>query len=387
MRSPSTGRLLEEVAYCMRKPCKATNIINEKIEVRDTFPYNPDSKTAPVTAERWADQTPWSAEKTYTPEVIVRDNEPFSLTITDLDVRSEGGRAYKVIDADNRRFDLREDQVLEVMKRVGIQPRGVVPGEFVWGIVGSQVRLVLVGGDLHTSMVMQLNDKKSFELAQAAGLTPTEGTLQPGHVYRKKDKSLHVFLGRVKCPGDNKAKFAFVEMPTREEDDENEASEAELRAGMMNNDKWIDAHLKERAVMKGWDSMTWRERCEFDWVGRWRLYDYTGNGLSENYCDIKLMSSPKFEADVGDVGPEFLVELKDNVDAKHAYVAASATWKNDLSETWKLGANYDRHYHNPNTDHRLPYEERQRQQREHERLVQLDVIQTRKEFRDALVWS
>ena len=167
MRSPEGGRLLERVCYCMRAPCAGKNIIDEDIMVRDTFPYNPESKTSPHTAKMWASQRHYGNDQEYVPEVIERANDPFTVTITDLHVRSEGGRAYKVIDDDMRRFDLREDQVFEVMKLCGIKPGGAVPGTFVWGILGSQMRLVLVDGVLHNAMIKGANEKKESKQRHA----------------------------------------------------------------------------------------------------------------------------------------------------------------------------------------------------------------------------
>ena len=214
----SNQRLLDRVCYLSRAPTKDTDLFGNEITVKHTFPYNPDSKTAPETAKRWADNTTYDHKtrqyvKGPEPEFLERANDPFSITIIDLDVRSEGGRAYKVVDTQDRCFDLREDQVLEVFKHVGILAGGQVPGQFVWGILGSQMRMVLVGGDLHKEMVAQLESLKNFKRDQALGRTPTEGTLKFGCIYRKRDGSHHVFLGKVKAPGAEKASFAFLKLP------------------------------------------------------------------------------------------------------------------------------------------------------------------------------
>ena len=377
MRIPTGGRLLDKIAYCMRKPCKATNIIDEEIEVRDTFPYNPDSKTSPETARMWGTRQRWGSDEVQHPDIIVRDNDPFGITITDLHVRSEGGRAYKVIDSEMRRFDLREDQVLEVMKLVGIQPKGAVPAKFVWGILGSQIRLVLVGGELHTSMVEGANDKKEFELAQKSGLTPTEGSLKAGHVYRKKDKSLHLFLGRVKRPGVDKTQFAFMSMPDLDvklEDDYSSADEVYK--------KW---KRKEHELHLKWSALTWRERCQWKWIDKWAtLYEERLQGNPYvSYPHIVFMASPKFEADVSEVEADFFEELKSNKDLNHSY-QTSTSWR-DLCEEWKFGKG-GRPYTSPGYDWRTPREEQERRHREFEEKQKRAYNETRTEYRDALIW-
>lgn len=323
MKSPEGGRLLDKVAYCMRKPCKATNIVDEQIQVRDTFPYNPESKTAPETANRWAAPNYYDKDKGYVPEVILRDNEPFTITITDLHVRSEGGRAYKVIDGENRRFDLREDQVLEVMKRVGILPMGIVPGTFVWGILGSQMRLVLVDGVLHRAMSRGANDKKEFERARAAGEHPTETTMVPGHIYQKKDKSLHAFLGKVKRAGVDKVFYAFIEMPHKdmpEQETDEDIDAMEVGGDPAWQAQWRKARKYDREVARKWDSLTWRERCKFSWDDTYNLYGMPQREKYVHYESIMLMSSPKFEAEAGVLEPDFFEDLRTNTGNQHDYV-------------------------------------------------------------------
>jgi len=281
----------------------ATNILGEPIKIHDTFPYNPESKTAPNTAKRWAntDRYDYATKTTIVgpePVIIDRVNEPFSVTITDLHFRSEGGRAYKVVDEEMRRFDLREDQVIEVMRNVGIAPGGAVPATFVWGMLGSQMRLVLVGGELHKSMMAGLQEKKDFDLAASSGMHPTEATLQPGHIYRKKDKTLHLFIGRVKRSDVTKSFFAFVQMPEapRNWDD------VDLDAHYYGNcrEEW----KAEREIAKKWDSMSWVDRCQWTWYDQreftQKQYPTATPGYYHCPGNIVLMSSPKFEADVGE---------------------------------------------------------------------------------------
>lgn len=322
MRTFSGGRLLDKIVYRMRRPCAATNIIGDKIMVRDTFPYNPESKTAPETAKRWADSHYYDKVKyESTPETL--DNVPFSLTITDLDVRSEGGRAYKVIDSEMRRFDLREDQVVEVMRKVGIQPMGIVPGTFVWGIVGSQVKLVLVDGDLHKSMIEGAAEKKASELAHATGKTPTESTFVPGHIYRKKDKSLHAFLGKVKRAGIDKTFYAFIAMPEKtppEQEDDSDIDDMDVGGDPVWQARWKTSRKHEREVTRKWDTLAWREKCKFAWVDSYSMYRDPKEPAYVHYEGIVLMASPKFESDAGSLEQDFYEEIKANDQNRYDYM-------------------------------------------------------------------
>ncbi len=118
--------------------------------VQHTFPCNSDSKTSHDTAKSWSKRWRWDVEVTAEPET--KDNTPFSITLVSLDVRSEGGRAYKVVDDNGLCFDLRESELLEMIKLHGIKPSGTTDAKFVWGVSGSQVKLVCVGGTLHQDM-------------------------------------------------------------------------------------------------------------------------------------------------------------------------------------------------------------------------------------------
>lgn len=333
---PTGGRLLDKVCYCMRKACAAKNIIDEKIIVRDTFPYNPESKTAPETARRWASDDYYDMRSTkdaYVPEVITRDNEPFNVTIIDLHVRSEGGRAYKVIDDEMRRFDLREDQVLEVMKLVGINPMGSVPGKFVWGILGSQIRLVLVGGELHKSMIEGASEKKASELARSLGQSITETKLIPGHVYRKKDKSLHAFLGKIKRVGIDKTFYAFIAMPERqppEQQDDVDIDDKILGGDPVWQERWKKARKFEREVSRKWNTLTWREKCKFEWEDSYNMCRGPNEQTYTHHEDIVLMASPKFESEVGKLEQDFFEEIKTNGALSHDYVDGN---RNSILET------------------------------------------------------
>lgn len=360
----SVARLLDTVSYAMRKPCKAKNLMGEEITVIDTFPYNPGSKTSPETAKRWAEGYAWNNKNNDPAEYLTRDNEPFAVTITDLDVRSEGGRAYKVIDADNRRFDLREDQVIEVMRLVGVQPSGKIPAQFVWGLLGSQLRLILVDGELHKVMAKQTEQLKDVERRKSTGgnvLTPAK--LLPGHVYSRRDGKRVAFIGRVRVPEINKLSYAFVDdMPSDE-------------VPMRWNREQSDGQGQYLPITDGWAQMSFNERLEF-----LRANDPC-HGI---YTGIKLMQSPKVE-DWTDIGVIDVGYYKGNKESKCYY---SDGYGSDIVEyRW-----VQKHGHRPHSDPsfnmnwRLSVGDREKRCEDFRKQQERLALQARSEFRDQLVW-
>lgn len=397
----SNQRLLDRVCYLSKMQSKDTDLFGAEITVKHTFPYNPDSKTAPETAKRWANNDTWDYKtrqhiKGPEPEFLERANDPFSVTIIDLDVRSEGGRAYKVVDQSGRCFDLREDQVLEVFKHSGILAGGVIPGQFVWGILGSQMRMVLVGGDLHKEMVAQAESLKEFQRKQASGAAPTEGSLKFGCVYRKRDGSHHVFLGKVRQPGAEKASFAFVKLPEKP----TTYDDMDLDNLPHHDSEHVKHMREERAIAQKWDTMTWQERCQWEWHDShdWlqRTYKDCEPGYYHHPEDIVLMASPKFEEELTEMAMDLARELRENAKAKHKYVNGKG---DDLSELrWQKESNGDQerdwHYgyrgggFGFNNDwYRLSHEERQRREREHHAKVLVECLAARAQYQRDLRWE
>jgi hypothetical protein len=267
------------------------------------------------------------------------------------------------------------------MKNVGILPGGRVAGNFVWGILGSQVRLVLVGGELHKAMTAGLEEKKNFDYAQKTGLHPTEATLMPGHIYRKKDKTLHLFIGRVKRPGVEKVQFAFVQLPEKPNDWEGHDIDS------WGNDHHTNHYKEEREASKKWDSWSWTDRCQWDWYDSkeylHRQYPSAAAGYYHSPGNIILMTSPKFEADVGD--DTVLADwLRLNEGSKHRYInghgddLAEVDWKKangDIDRVWKLPLDYREHY-----------ADRQKREREHQARVTAEYMKDRAAYQKKLEW-
>lgn len=134
------------------------------------------------------------------PEDVVKvefENKPFrSLRWVGIDSRSEGGVAYKVVTPEGWLVDLREDVVMEclfegVIHPLSSQSQGVgtyFTGEFVWAVMGSQSRLVLVGSKLY----WELRESATRRTMQVI----SDGDLEVGGMYRSRKGEEFILLGR-----------------------------------------------------------------------------------------------------------------------------------------------------------------------------------------------
>src|SRR5262249_51648044 len=147
----------------------ATAIVDE--EVRPCFAVDKDSPKSLATARSWA--------KVRRGKGAVleeeRENSPFDIRICGLEVRERGGRAYKVVTDGGFWFDLREDVLLDAILCRGIAKGGKINAKFVWGQVGSQMKLVRVDSALHQAL-LQGGERKT-----AAKIKPAD--LVAGGVY------------------------------------------------------------------------------------------------------------------------------------------------------------------------------------------------------------
>jgi hypothetical protein len=111
-----------------------TSGTGQKYQVHSAFAVDADNEKRVRTAMEWS--------RKYTRKVVVGEThlDPFKVPnspITDLrilsmEIRGEGGRAYKIITPERRMFDLREDVLLDAILHTGIKKGGVLPGHYVW---------------------------------------------------------------------------------------------------------------------------------------------------------------------------------------------------------------------------------------------------------------
>lgn len=170
--------------------------MTEEVEVRPSYVCDKASKKAHENAEQWA-KGGWRGNSGMPFTREDRDNVPFTgLRIWDLEVRSEGGRAYKAITPDNMLIDLREDVFLEALITQGIGVGGELGGDYVFAFLGSQMRVVRVGSDLHAGLEKTTERKKTKPIA--------DKDLVIGGVYRGKSGDVEIYCGHVMDDGKKK---------------------------------------------------------------------------------------------------------------------------------------------------------------------------------------
>jgi hypothetical protein len=163
--------------------------------IRHTFPV--DSTAKHDTAKSWASQIDrYRSSGRVEPDVFEFDNEGFdNVTIIDLDVRSEGGRAYQVIiekDGNKFKMDLRERTLMDVIELKGIQAGGRLNGTFCFVKEAAQTNLILEGTEAHKAAVAERKKRESLPDKPIS-----RKDLKVGHVYRTATGQAEIFLGFV----------------------------------------------------------------------------------------------------------------------------------------------------------------------------------------------
>ena len=129
----------------------------------------------------------WIKQRTKTPVVDTKKNDAITgIKVISLERRGEGGRAYKVITPDGFYFDLREDVLLDTMLYEGVEKGGVLNGSFIWGYIGSQMKLVRVGSALHSALEVANKRDKKQKISRK--------DLEIGGIYKAKANIIKVFL-------------------------------------------------------------------------------------------------------------------------------------------------------------------------------------------------
>jgi hypothetical protein len=159
-------------------------------EVTPAFCSDSSNLKTMETGRNWAARTwRYGEEKGQSYEYQHKNDPIVGLKIVSLEIRGEGGRAYKVLTPDNYYFDVREDVLMDTMLEVGISAGGLLNGTFVWARVGSEMKLVRVGSKLHDALIVATADRQLKKFRY--------GELQVGHIYSGKGADKYIFLGYV----------------------------------------------------------------------------------------------------------------------------------------------------------------------------------------------
>lgn len=186
-----------------------------KQKVTPSFPVESGDEKSMKRAKDWAEQQYYQQPKR-TAQYTEVDNKPITnIRLLSLEERGNGGRAYKALIDEKYYVDLREDVMMDSILKVGVDPNGVLRGEYVWAKMGSQMKIVRVGSELHR-LVVEFDSKKDIKPVG-------KGDLEIGGVYQDRKKNRAVFVGYIntvllkateKTPDyyakkDQKAKFDF----------------------------------------------------------------------------------------------------------------------------------------------------------------------------------
>lgn len=195
MSNQLLARIPEGITYVFRAP-RDVAIGWDDIEETGTmarvdpaFPTETGNAKTLATAQQWACGYGCEAEAS----TCAVANAPIAkITIVNLELRDEGGRAYKAalptIEGRTPYVDLREDVFLDAMLTNGVAPGGVLDGPFIWARVGSQMKLIRVGSVLHRHVV------EADERGRRKVVASTD--LVRGGVYANKKGDLFVYLGQ-----------------------------------------------------------------------------------------------------------------------------------------------------------------------------------------------
>lgn len=189
MSKTIAGSIPKEITYVYQPlvSCRigGDDTINKKeVKLHPTFPIETGNKKSLETAIKWS--TSYN-QKIYSTENI--DNSSIkNVKVISLEHRGQGGRAYK-IQIDKFLFDLREDVLVDIMLEVGIQPGGILNGEYTWAKIGSQTKLIRIGSDLH-KMITNYKDVKEAKPI-------SKNNLEIGGVYKDRQGFDYIFLGSI----------------------------------------------------------------------------------------------------------------------------------------------------------------------------------------------
>lgn len=190
----ATGYIPERIVMVFSDAITTKNKAGEEINVVPAFPVDAKNKKRLETADTWALRGNYrngKGQRTVTKQEY--PNGPFKdVKINALEIRGEGGRAYKVVVGDDYYVDFREDELMWVMQNPGIRPGGIMNGEFCFAVVGSQTKLIPIGSPLWDSMQQATKRKEAKELKASE--------FKVGNKYRRKDTREFIIVAEVNVP-------------------------------------------------------------------------------------------------------------------------------------------------------------------------------------------
>ena len=158
------------------------NTINKE-NVLYTYAVDSNNKKRIESATNWAMQHYSVAQKDVTE--FEMDNNISAIRILELEIRGEGGRAYKCVTPHGFYVDVREDVIMDVIENVGIEKNGLINAPFVWVAAGSQMKVVRKDSDLYKEYIQATEIKKTESIKD----------LKPNTLYKDRNGYYVFYLG------------------------------------------------------------------------------------------------------------------------------------------------------------------------------------------------
>lgn len=174
----------------------------ENITVFPAFPSDTGNPKSLDSGKRWAENRSRNRMFNYQTGKwedcdkmpVISDTQPNlpkgGYRLVNFEIRSEGGRAWKVISKEGYYFDLREDILLDIMVAVGISEGGYIPCDLIWARIGSQMKLIRVGSELYDAI-------RNFQ-EHAAKKKLSVKDLVPGTVYVYPRGTMKIFIANTR---------------------------------------------------------------------------------------------------------------------------------------------------------------------------------------------
>jgi hypothetical protein len=167
--------------------CRIDQLSKSGLMYYDSYPINSESKNKSSAID-------WASSKGEGKLFVLNNELGFNdLILVDLDVRSQGGRAYKVIvssEGNHFMVDMREESLMHVMK-TGTISKGVIKGHFSFIQNGSQIRIV----STDSSEFRKFNENG---IANKSRVKISEKKLVPNTIYKlgKSKGAYTLYLGK-----------------------------------------------------------------------------------------------------------------------------------------------------------------------------------------------
>jgi hypothetical protein len=163
---------------------------DESIMVYPAFIVDPERKEAVRNAKMWGSKWNRRSNSGVNPTIDEIDNSLSNIRIVGTEHRRNSNSVYKVIFSEkNYLVDARLDTILDTMMNVGVKSGGYLCGEFVWGMVNSDFKLIRVGSESYNYYT---------KLDRVCSLNRISNkNLKANHIYMTKNGTLSVFLGFV----------------------------------------------------------------------------------------------------------------------------------------------------------------------------------------------